>query len=89
MVRVEEKVEPEVYTYIDPQDNHITIEIVLPDVVKESIRLMINARCLRVYAASGTVNYEKYLSFKEPVIPERTKARYEHDILRIIIPLRA
>lgn len=89
MVGFTSKVEPEVCTYIDPQENCITVEVVLPGARKNSIRLKVNSRCLLVFAASDTVNYEKYLSFKEPVAAEKAKAQYEHDILRITVPLRA
>lgn len=89
MVGVASKVEPEVCTYIDPQENSLTIEVVLPGAHKNSIKLKVNSRCLLVYAASDYVNYAKYLSFKDPVAAEKAKAEYEHDILRITVPLRA
>ena len=89
MVEAASKVEPEVCTYIDPQENSLTIEVVLPGAHKNTIKLKVNSRCLLVYAASDTVNYAKYLSFKDPVAAERAKAEYDHDILRVTVPLRA
>ena len=89
MVETESKVEPEVCTFIDPQENSLTVEVILPGAHKNSIKLKVNSRCLLVFAASDTVNYAKYLSFKDPVAAEHAKAEYDHDILRVTVPLRA
>ncbi len=89
MVGTVSKVEPEVCTYIDPQENSLTIEVILPGAHKNSIKLKVNSRCLLVYAASDTVNYAKYLTFKDPVAAEKAKAEYENDILRVTVSLRA
>ena len=89
MVGVASKVEPEVCTYIDPQENSLTVEVILPGVNRDSIKLRVNARCLIIYAASDTVNYEKYVPFKDPVAAAKARAKYEHDVLRVTVPLRA
>jgi HSP20 family molecular chaperone IbpA len=89
MVTSIEKQEPEVCEYIDPDENVITIEIVLPGVSMESITLKVTMSSLQVSASSGTIKYAKYLFFKHPVVPERGKAFYEHGLLRVKIPLRA
>jgi len=89
MVAIQTKIEPEVCTYVDQEDNLLTIEIVLPDVSKENIKLKVNARSLLLFAAAEKVNYAKYISFYHPVIPDKVRATYEHGLLRITLPLRA
>jgi HSP20 family molecular chaperone IbpA len=89
MARIPKKIEPEVCEYLDTDDNSLTIEIVLPGVAKENIRLKVNASSMLLFAAADEVNYAKYLSFNHPVLPDKGHAYFEHDLLRIKIPLRA
>lgn len=89
MVAVRHKVEPDVCTYIDEEENSLTIEISLPGATKESIRLKVNTRCLILYAEAEDVNYAKYLSFYHPVEADKAKAVYEHGLLRVKVPLMA
>ncbi len=89
MARIPEKIEPEVCEYLDAEDNSLMIEILLPGVAPENIRLKVNTSSLLLFAAAGEVNYAKYLSFSKPVVPEKGRARLDHDLLRIKIPIRA
>jgi HSP20 family molecular chaperone IbpA len=89
MDRIPKKIEPEVCESLDPEDNILTIEIVLPGVAKENIRLKVNTSSLLLFASSDDINYAKYLSFNHPVVPDKGHASFEHDLLRIKIPLRA
>jgi HSP20 family molecular chaperone IbpA len=89
MATIPKKVEPDVCEYLDPEDNSLTIEIVLPGVAKENIKLKVNAGSLLLFAATNEVNYATYLSFSQPVAPEKGHAVYENDLLRIKIPFRA
>jgi HSP20 family molecular chaperone IbpA len=89
MVALRTKVEPEVCTYVDEQENTLIVEIVLPGVSKEDIRLKVNTRSLLLYAVATDVNYTKYMSFQHPVLPEKGRAAFAHELLRIKLPLRA
>jgi len=89
MTMITKKIEPDVCEYLDPENNCLTIEIVLPGVAKENIRLKVNTSSLLLFATCDDVNYAKYLSFRQPVVPEKGHAFFEHDLLRIKIPLRA
>jgi HSP20 family molecular chaperone IbpA len=89
MAKIPKKIEPEVCEFLDPDDNSLMIEIVLPGVAKENIRLKVNTSSLLLFASADEVNYAKYLSFCQPVVPEKGHAFFEHDLLRIKIPLRA
>ncbi len=89
MIAVRNKVEPDVCTCIDQLENSFTIEVALPGVNKESIKLKVNAKCLILFAAADNIEYEKYISFCYPVVADKAKAVYEHGFLRIKVPLRA
>jgi HSP20 family molecular chaperone IbpA len=89
MAKTQNKTEPEVCTYIDVDENSLTVEIVLPGVPRENIRLKVNPRALVLNATYEGVSYAKYVVFKLPVIPEKGRACFEHGLLRIKIPLRA
>jgi len=89
MAKILEKIEPEMCEYLDPEDNILTIEIVLPGVTKENIKLKVNSSSLLLLATCGNVNYAKYVAFGQPVVPEKGHAYYDHDLLRIKIPIRA
>ncbi|MGB3341221.1 MAG: Hsp20/alpha crystallin family protein [bacterium] len=87
MVDSQNYVEPDVCMYIDEQLKDLTIEIVLPDVEKENIKLKINAHRLNVQATSNDRIYLKYTAFCRPVIAEKAKMTYDGELLRIVVPL--
>lgn len=89
MVAFRSKVEPDICTYVDKQENSLTVEIVLPGVLKENITLKVNTSSLLIFAAADDVNYAKYISLCHPVVPDRAKAVYGHGLLRIKLPFRA
>jgi len=89
MVAFKKKLEPELCTYIDDLHTIITIEIVLPGVTKDNIKLRVNSRCLLLFAASDDTNYTKYVPFRYPVRANRAQANFEHGLLRVQVPLRA
>ena len=39
-----------IVTYLDDQMNHMTVEIVLPNVSQNNIKLRVNSRCLILFA---------------------------------------
>lgn len=89
MVAFRKHLEPELCTFIDAQQNVLTIEVVLPGVDKETIKLRVNSRCLLLYAASDDVDYSKYVAFAAPVVATRAHAKFEHGLLRVTVPMRA
>lgn len=88
MAAMKNKVEPEICTFVDKGANSMTIEVILPGVIKDQIKLKVNSRCLILSAPAEKVEYEKYVHFYEPVKPEETIASCDHELLRIKIPLR-
>ena len=88
MIAIPRTIEPEVCTYLDDQRSCLIIETVLPGVRRLDILLKVNSRCMIISAVTGTITYQKYLAFIQPVIPDQTNARFEHELLRVVIPLR-
>lgn len=86
---IRHKLEPEVCTFLDDQMNYMTIEIVLPNVTHENIKLRVNSRCLILFAVSGDIHYAKYMSFQLPVIAHKAIAAFGNGLLRIEMPLRS
>ena len=80
-------VDPDVCMYIDEQLNDVNIEIILPNVEKENIRLKINAHSLNVNATSNDRIYLKYMAFRRAVIAEKAKVVYDGELLKIVVPL--
>jgi len=82
------KVEPEVCEYSDPEGNSLTIEVVLPGVSKQNIKLKVRTDSILISATSDNTDYSKYIYLNQAVIPNMVKAVYEHGLLRITLPLR-
>ena len=79
--------DPDVSMHIDDQLKDLIIEVILPKIEKEKIKLKINARRLNLYAASAQGIYSKYIIFHQPVISDKAKITFNGGILRIVIPL--
>jgi HSP20 family molecular chaperone IbpA len=88
MIAIPNTIEPEICTYIDGQRGCLIIEAALPGARRLDIRVKVNSRCLVLSATTDTFTYEKYLAFFDPVVPEKAHARFDHELLRIMIPLR-
>jgi HSP20 family molecular chaperone IbpA len=86
---IRQKLEPEVCTYLDDQMDHMTVEIVLPNVSQNNIKLRVNSRCLILFAVSGDIHYAKYMCFRFPVIAKKAIAAFGNGLLRIEMPLRS
>lgn len=89
MILTTKNIEPEVCEYVDSEDRILMIEVVLPDVTKENIRLRIDIKSLLLIARCGDKSYVKTLTINQPIIPEKGRATLDHGLLRIKIPLRA
>ena len=87
MVGSQNCIDPDVCMHIDEQLNNVHIEIVLPNVEKENIKLKINAHRLNLHATSNDRIYLKYMAFCRPVIAEKAKVVYDGKLLKIVVPL--
>jgi HSP20 family molecular chaperone IbpA len=89
MVAFKKKLEPELCTYLDDSHSTITVEIVLPGVTRDNIKLRVNSRCLLLFAVSDEADYTKYVPFIYPVRANQAQANFEHGLLRVQVPLQA
>lgn len=67
---------------------HMIVEILLPGVEHDMIKLRIFDECLLLFARNDDVHYSKTLNFIVPVEANRAKALLGNGILRIIAPLK-
>ncbi len=89
MITFRKEQEPDVLTYVDENENIFMVEVALPGISKDDIKLKVSDHCLLVLADGIDVVYSKYIPFIYPVNPTKARASYEHGMLRIRVPLRA
>jgi HSP20 family molecular chaperone IbpA len=82
------KVTPEVCSYTDEEHNRLTMEIALPGVKKEDIKLKMHNDSVYLSAARDDVEYVTAYSFCCPVVPGKAEAKYENGLLRINAPFQ-
>ncbi len=85
---IKQLIEPEVCTYIDPETNIITIEVILPKVEKNKIHIKVKNDAILIRAEGDDVDYSKYIYLSVRLKREMARAIYENDILRISVPLQ-
>jgi HSP20 family protein len=82
------KVTPEVCSYTDEAHNRLTMEISLPGVKKEDIKLKMHNDSVYLSATRDDVEYVTAYSFCCPVVPGKAEAKYENGLLRINAPFQ-
>jgi len=88
LTTIRQKLEPEVYTSFDDQMNNMIIEILLPGVEHDMIKLKIFNECMLLFARNEDIHYSKSMNFIMPVVAEHAKAMLGNGILRIVVPLK-
>lgn len=82
------KVAPEVVSYTDDCHSELTIEIALPGVNKENIKLKLHDDSMYLTAPRDDLEYVTTLSFCCPVKPQTAKASFENDLLRLVVAFK-
>lgn len=82
------KVAPEVVSYTDDCHSELTIEIALPGVKKEDIKLKLHDDSMYLTAPRDDLEYVMTLSFCCPVKPQAAKASYKNGLLRLVVPFK-
>lgn len=84
------KVAPEVCSFVDDDHTKLTIEIALPGVKKEDIKLKMHEDSFNISAPREDSNteYVTTLALCCPVKPDKADAKYENGLLRIEVPFK-
>jgi HSP20 family molecular chaperone IbpA len=88
MTTVRKKLEPDVYTSFDDTMTRMIVEILLPGVEPDMIKLKVFNECLLLFARNGETHFSKIMNFIMPVEADKAKALLGNGILRIIVPLK-
>jgi HSP20 family molecular chaperone IbpA len=84
------KVAPEVCSFVDENHTKLTIEIALPGVKKENIKLKMHEDSFNI-SAPREDNHTEYVSTLAlccPVKPGKADAKYENGLLRVEVPFK-
>jgi len=84
------KVKPEVCSYVDDNHTKLTLEISLPGVKKENIKLKMHDDSFYISAPreDNNTEYVSTRAFCCPVKPDKAEAKYENGLLKIEIPFK-
>jgi HSP20 family protein len=84
------KVTPEVCSYVDDNHTQLTLEISIPGVKKENIKLKMHDDSFYINAVREDSNteYVTTRAFCCPVSPDKAEAKYENGLLKIVIPFK-
>lgn len=81
-------VSPDVCSYYDDNDTKLIVEVSLPGVKKEDISLKMLEDSLSLSAPRDDMQYVTTLAMCCPIVPEKTEAKYENGLLKIIAPFK-
>ncbi len=79
---------PEICTYNNEDSTGSIIEIILPGVEKDTVKLKMNKDNLVVFGESETINYGAIYQLCCPVNPEKAKSTYKNGLLKIEVPYK-
>jgi HSP20 family protein len=82
------KVTPDIVSYADDCHAVLTIEIALPGVNKEDIRLKLHDDSMYLVAPHDDLDYVTTLSFCCPVDPQGAKASFVNGLLKLVVPFK-
>jgi len=77
---------PELCMYDNEESNGYIIEVILPGVEKDTIKLKMNKDNLIVYGEADTLKYGGLFQLCCPVNPEKAKSTYKNGLLKIEVP---
>jgi HSP20 family molecular chaperone IbpA len=88
MAQEKNKVAPEFCAFVDDDHTRVTVEIAIPGVDKNDIKLKMHEDSFNLSAPRKNVEYVTTVAFCCPVKPEQAKAKYENGLLTIEVPFK-
>lgn len=82
------KVPAEVCSYVDEEHNTLHLEISVPGVKREDIKMKMYDDSFNVTAPRADFEYATMMSFCCPVKPGEAKAEYRDGLLKVEVPLK-
>jgi len=82
------RIYPDIYHTIDNKNHTVEFEVSLPGIKKEDISLKVLPTWFNLVGRKGQMEYSANKSFGVEIVPEKTKAKYEHGLLKITAYIR-
>ena len=79
---------PQTCLYTDSVHTKLIIEVILPGVKKENIKLKMHDDSFYLFATREDINFVVTTPFCCPVNPEYAKAIYDNGLLKIDVPFK-
>ncbi len=89
MAKEKFKMFADVCSHIDEDNSTLNLEVCIPGVKKEQIKLRMHEGGFDISAPAETVEYAGAYSFCFPVRPGEAHASYQAGLLKIVVPFKA
>lgn len=81
-------ISPEMCSYVDDEGMGYVIEVILPGVEKDTIKLKLSEDYLFIKGETDTIRYIGDFGLCCPVDPEKSKSTYNNGLLKIHVPFK-
>lgn len=82
------KIAPDICSCMDENNNMMNVEICIPGVKRDDIKLRMNDNYLNLSAPREDFDYTAAASFCAPVKSKEAQASYQKGLLKICVPLK-